>query len=194
MQLVHYSARPLLHRDMRSRIQDGRDGNFKPRGLWVSVTGEYDWKWWCESERFNTDRFDYATEIVLTEKNRVLHLKSDDDILAFTRTYQYSPYPEIPDHKAIDWRIVARHCDGIIIAPYSWELRLERETFWYYPWDCASGCIWNMDAVEALRPLPKPILNLEDDDNDQTQAGDARNQETDQCVQEPTADTKSVGT
>lgn len=32
----------------------------------------------------------------------------------------------------IDWPQVAQHYDGIIIAPYCWEMRLDREAGWYY--------------------------------------------------------------
>lgn len=35
-------------------------------------------------------------------------------------------------------------------APYQWECRLDRDTFWYYSWDCASACIWNLQAVRPL--------------------------------------------
>lgn len=44
--------------------------------------------------------------------------------------------------------------DGIVITPYVWSMRLDRSAFWYYGWDCASGCIWNASAVAELVPLP----------------------------------------
>lgn len=54
----------------------------------------------------------------------------------------------------IDWRKVAERYDGIEIAPYIWERRLESR--WYHSWDCASGCLWETrgTTVELLEVLP----------------------------------------
>jgi hypothetical protein len=30
------------------------------------------------------------------------------------------------------------------------ELQLDEFTSWYYGWDCASGCIWDVDAIERV--------------------------------------------
>jgi len=39
--------------------------------------------------------------------------------------------------------VVSKEYDGIEIAPYQWDARLS--LIWYYGWDVASGCIWNLD-------------------------------------------------
>ena len=44
-----------------------------------------------------------------------------------------------------------RRVDGIIIAPYQWYCRMTVD--WYYTWDCASGCIWNLDAIESVNAV-----------------------------------------
>ena len=41
-----------------------------------------------------------------------------------------------------DWKLIAQEFDGIEIAPYQWEIRMDYNFFWYYGWDCASGCLW----------------------------------------------------
>lgn len=68
---------------------------------------------------------------------------------------QYGQTPDWSKHYVyyIDWDRVASKHDGIIIAPYCWQQRLKDETFWYYSWDCASGCIWHPRAVTALIPI-----------------------------------------
>ena len=53
----------------------------------------------------------------------------------------------------IDWAEVASKYDGIIISPYQWSLRLDMEMMWYYGWDCASGCIWNISAIKELKEV-----------------------------------------
>ena len=49
----------------------------------------------------------------------------------------------------IDWHAVAQAYAGIEIAPYCWSLRFEYEFLWYYGWDCASGCVWELSAVRV---------------------------------------------
>jgi hypothetical protein len=51
----------------------------------------------------------------------------------------------------IDWEMVCGEYDGIIISPFCWERRLE--VMWYYTWDCASGCVWNLSAVIGVTIL-----------------------------------------
>lgn len=48
---------------------------------------------------------------------------------------------------SVNWPLIATRWDGIIIAPYQWSCRYDDRTFWYYGWDCASGCIWNLHAI-----------------------------------------------
>jgi len=49
------------------------------------------------------------------------------------------------------WGDLKQKYDGLIIAPYQWERRLD--LMWYYSWDCASGVIWNLDAVDTVTAL-----------------------------------------
>ncbi len=50
----------------------------------------------------------------------------------------------------LEWDKVKDKYQGIIIAPYQWECRLALETCWYYGWDCASGCIWDLDCIKEF--------------------------------------------
>lgn len=51
------------------------------------------------------------------------------------------------------WEEISSQCDGIMIAPYQWDMRLHTLFFWYYGWDCSSGCIWNLDCIEEFKLL-----------------------------------------
>lgn len=130
-----------------------RDGLHKPRGLWVSVEGEMDWKEWCEAENFGC--LDCVTEIILRPTATILRLSGAYDIDAFHAEYARDKYPGMTYAMyAIEWPRVAERYDGIIIAPYVWQRRLDGPASdWYYGWDCASGCIWNADAVQGVRPV-----------------------------------------
>lgn len=138
--LLHYSREPLTKKRDAHQAPDNR---FKPQGLWVSVEGEYDWRSWCESEDFGS--YSWQTEIALTGRDKPIMMLGPKDLDAFTDKYA-------KDRRSYDvnwWKIAADH-SGIIIAPYSWQHRLALS--WYYPWDCASGCLWSVGAWEIAAP------------------------------------------
>ena len=125
--------------------------DMKPSGLWVSVDGEYDWPEWCRAEDFNLANLEYRFKVELAPEANLLVIDSPLDLLDFTKQHGK---PIIPGHsgsyQGIDWPTLAKSYDGIIIAPYQWSCRLLHETFWYYGWDCASGCIWNPNAIAGM--------------------------------------------
>jgi hypothetical protein len=154
MDLTHYDTEPITLNREHTYVQEKmRSWVDKPRGLWVSVDGEDDWKSWCENESFDLDGLKHAHRVVLTEDANVLHIADAQQFLGFVEQYSV-PDPtweerlNIPnyDYVAIDWIKVADEYDGIIIAPYRWEFRLS--FMWYYGWDCASGCIWNLKVIK----------------------------------------------
>lgn len=140
MEFRHYAEDTVLLDRSRKYFQERPRSHTKPVGLWVSVKGEYDWHWWCTEEDFRTERL--AVEHHVTLGGNILVLDRPDDLLDFQTTYGV----EDRGYYAIDWPRVAHWYDGIVIAPYHWQHRLSLS--WYYTWDCASGCIWNLDAVE----------------------------------------------
>lgn len=58
--------------------------------------------------------------------------------------------PGMPRYEYIDWASVCRAYQGIVISPYFWSRRMG--PMWYYSWDCASGVIWDADAIESVGP------------------------------------------
>lgn len=158
MRLIHYSDEPLT--TVRSvRHSDKRAGAYKTPGLWVSAEGDYDWVWWCKSERWGLDRLVSATEVVLASGANIKHLTNAAEIDDFTETFALDRTPIW--HRGLDWHAIRQEWQGLIIAPYCWERRLADHTSWYYGWDCASGVIWDAAAVQELRQLPAPDLTDE---------------------------------
>ncbi len=148
-QLVHYSANPLGELYSVDPAKKGR-GWYKPNGLWVSVDGNGDgWKEWCVGEDFNTKNLAIAHLIELAKDANILRLTSDADLFSFTKEYQI--LGERRYDIKINWVRIGQEYQGIIIAPYCWECRLDDRTFWYYGWDCASGCIWDAKAIASFR-------------------------------------------
>lgn len=149
MKLIHYTNEPF---DLQSNKYDEEElsRHAKPNGLWVSVEGQYDWFWWCEGEQYNLESLTVSYEVVLKEDTNILHLKTADEVRAFGKMYGI-PAKWIwsdGDISELRWNEVKEKYQGIVIAPYQWDCRMASETSWYYGWDCASGCIWDLDCIK----------------------------------------------
>jgi hypothetical protein len=125
----------------------------KPNGFWVSVDGDDDWESWCKDNNFGLGRLSYRHEVILAKDANVLVLTSADEVRCFHKEYHSRE-----DAMYVDWTTVATKYQGIIIAPYQWSLRLSNIQ-WYYSWDCASGCIWDVKAISKV--TAKQSINAE---------------------------------
>lgn len=140
--LYHYTADPFLF-DGERRYEQEKGA--KPIGFWLSAEDDsVSWKDYCKGEDFRTETLRYQTSIKLLSNANVLHIATVLELEAFNRRFSYSRRSS----NYIDWPAVASFYDGIIIAPYQWPKRLDNSCFWYYTWDCASGCIWDLAAIE----------------------------------------------
>jgi len=146
MRLSHFSDEFEVRPKNREPWDDGPHF-MKPTGLWVSVDGEDDWPSWCISERYNGLE-KYAHEVTLKEDANVLVIEDGKGIESFTEQFGYQPYS---GSTFVSWPSVVTKWDGVIIAPYQWDYRLRDGFFWYYGWDCASGCIWAPRAIESVK-------------------------------------------
>jgi hypothetical protein len=158
MRLLHYTAKPI-RKFSRSRKYENA-GAYKPCGFWVSVEGPDDWYAWCQAESFGP-KDPLVYEVTLAPDARILHIDTLTKLDAFHRDWTMAPPPPLrtPD---VRWADVAQEWDGIIIAPYQWERRLARDFMWYYGWDCASGVIWNLNAIESVAPPTEPLGDIGD--------------------------------
>lgn len=160
MTLCHYSATPFALDSTRRYQQEPEQ--MKPNGLWLSAEDDdpeesYGWRQWCEGNDFNLDGLAHRVEVELTADARILRLDSAQHIRWFTREYGRQPLATWDSLRAIDWCLVASRHQGILIAPYQWECRLDRSTFWYYPWDCASACVWDASCVVVKSFAAAPL-------------------------------------
>lgn len=167
MRLMHYSELALPFGPM-DYVQNELRAFGKPTGYWVSVQGEDDWPTWCRENEFMESSLAHAHEVTLAPGHNILVLPTVEDMRGFHDRYSVEDAPTAELRKLrsfsdeyvwksrpIDWTAVTADHDGIIIAPYQWSLRMQLD--WFYGWDCASGCIWNLSAiasVEARSELP----------------------------------------
>lgn len=121
--------------------------DFKPVGFWYGVDG--DWERWCRGEQWGLHGEMFEHELALG-KERLLVLSSASDIDSFHDEFKGELFPGCKYFEYVDWQRVAERWDGIEIAPYQWDRRLNGAAHtWYYAWDCASGCIWRPKGVTA---------------------------------------------
>ncbi|MFT4126258.1 MAG: hypothetical protein QM662_08520 [Gordonia sp. (in: high G+C Gram-positive bacteria)] len=151
--LMHYQDHPVDFDRTRTYTQPPADPFGKPTGFWVSVEGDDDWPSWCQSEDFRTESLSHPHEVRLVPAANVWWLTTIADVDRFHMRFSRRRISDrrISDSwSVIDWRSVAALYDGVIIAPYQ---RSRRELDWYYGWDCASGCIWNLDAIASVEQV-----------------------------------------
>lgn len=156
MRLVHHTAEPFEYTPARYYPQEPAGGfHVKPRGLWLSDEDDFGWSEWCRDQGFALETLTYASEFAVEKPERVLCLSTVSDLNAFTSEYGKTPSyaqrsPFLSDLKmvGIDWQRVAMECGGILITPYQWRSRMD--LMWYYGWDVASACIWDLSVIREV--------------------------------------------
>ncbi len=174
---VHYSISPdkiIPHSVEQVPFAKDQDVLWsKPRGLWITpLDVEDNWHQWCTGEGFRTDHLKYEHVVTLAPDAKLLRLETEQDIKDIAEKHGFGLMAELytPDEMirnearygkqyvdhllskrdGIYWENIAKNYQGILIPQYIWECRLKNETAWYYPWDCASGCIWDASAISSI--------------------------------------------
>lgn len=163
--LFHHTERPMVFDRMRvyDQAQPGPWGWYsKPRGLWVSDEDEYGWSTWCRDEEFRLHGLTHPQRVILKPDANLLVLREHHELLAFQEVYG-NPDPGLATlgyaRYAINWAAVAEDFDGIFITPYQWSARFDVD--WYYTWDCASGCIWNLRCIQDIwSPVMEHVMKM----------------------------------
>jgi hypothetical protein len=165
--LFHYSSKPIekLYQEFHEYHGTSELMTCKPDGFWVSVEDykeDQTWKTWCEAEKIDLEKLRYRYLVKIKEGANILHLETSEHIIDFGVKYLANDQKDFDKFVKrrggrpylyiyhIKWHEVMKFWDGIIIAPYDWECRMLSETNWYDAWDCASGCLWNISAIESL--------------------------------------------
>jgi hypothetical protein len=153
----HYSSHPVQRERLVTRKQSPAGpyaAYSKPEGLWITDESEYNWPAWCLGENFGlyglTNR--HAVDI---DMSRVHLMQTVAEVREFAARFgvEDKASEEYMRRNGINWQKAESFYDGVIIAPYLWEIRLDHALSWYYGWDCSSGCIWDAGAIRDVRLL-----------------------------------------
>jgi hypothetical protein len=138
---IHLSDNPKL--TVHPVEQKGLLGIGKPNGLWYGLGNS-----WAEWAYYNMPDMikPYVYRLELKPR-RLLVIDSLEAFDAFEKTYKVNGIS--PRFAEIDWKRVASKYCGIQIAPYFWQRRMN--SFWYYGWDCASGCVWSPVSLKSVK-------------------------------------------
>lgn len=159
MILEHYSSETRI--DL-TQTYEQRGAN-KPVGLWLSVKGDSDWPAFCNGD-YPAGLRSQRHLVTLRADANVLVLDSHEAVVGLAARFpdpnNRSSNPRC--HDTIDWPAVAREYDGIVIPTHQSRVWRHMEASWYYAWDCACACIWNMAAVEtAVHQGPRDRMPCE---------------------------------
>lgn len=152
--LSHFSKRPFQFESTRAYKQQVQQ--MKPKGLWLShESANHPWSAFCLDAGWR-DSLSHRVEFEV-DVSDVLIINTDKKLAQFHKSYsnRHDNFLVL-----IDWEKVASNYAGIIISPYSYKYRLEIDYMWYYGWDCASGCIWELSALSELSSAVKPLIEV----------------------------------
>ena len=134
---IHMSKNPIYKLEQKDYNQSYGS---KPNGLWYGFGKE--WLDWIDSEMPEW-KGEHIYKVNVNTSN-ILQIKDYLEIENFTKEY-LRRVQTLPSTFFIDWNRISLKYDGIEINPYMWKYR--HELLWYYGWDIASGCVWNLDKV-----------------------------------------------
>ena len=167
--LSHFSKCPIK---AFSNVLHRGDNEHKPGGLWLSDESGHGWSalvpeqlrlgssGWEDGDELLRYRYDFSIDP--KQLDRILVLRTPDDLRSFTSDYREASQREcVDDGKPgyglhIDWSRVKSDYKGILITPYQSGLSHRNGTpdSTGYRFDCASGCFWD---IICLRPLRWPV-------------------------------------
>ena len=105
-----------------------------------------------------------TTDVKNPDPNKILRIKTNDDVKLFTKLYRMKPYKKLSlldskenvyfDYNTIDWQKVAKKFGGIEFNPYIHQVidpiingKIKIIMIWYTTVDVPSGCIWNLKNI-----------------------------------------------
>jgi hypothetical protein len=149
---------------------------FKPIGLWYAI-GDSWYKFWYKNHlemknlpkninifKLSIRKNSFTTDIKNPNPNKILRIKTNDDVKLLTKLYRIKPYKKLTildsnkniyfDYNIIDWKNFSKKFGGIEFNPYIHQVLNPVKNgkkgiiiTWYSTVDIPSGCIWNLKPI-----------------------------------------------
>lgn len=148
IQNEHFNDRIIMSNNDKiffNPVEKQTEDGTKPKGLWYGIGSS--WIDWVRNEMPDWEA-DNVFKININE-DKILKITSTEELLDFNRKYGVKSN----FYNNINWDKVSKDYSGIEISPYQYKLRLNRDVFWYYGWDVASGCIWGDNTIINVEKL-----------------------------------------
>jgi hypothetical protein len=156
--------------------QKNNPNPLKPLGLWYAI-GDSWYKHWYRNHlemknlpknlnifKLSIHKNSFTTDVKNPDPNKILRIKTNDDVKLFTKLYRMKPYKKLSlldnkenvyfDYNIIDWQKVAKKFGGIEFNPYIHQVidpiingKIKIIMIWYTTVDVPSGCIWNLKNI-----------------------------------------------
>ena len=154
---IHHSRKGSRSGDEPQMSGFTQEIGTKPNGLWYECQdgSSETWKEFCTIGLSKGYQYDSTYNVVLKDDGYyILHITDERHFEKFYEMYSVN-HPADQDgskgfDKMIDWPKVAEHYAGIEICPYLSKKRHDDDSFWYYGWDVASGCVWDSSGIKEL--------------------------------------------
>ena len=154
---VTISSKPIT--ELLNKSQESKRVFGKPVGLWYGFGDS-----WIEFLKYEMEmsykdlKAKHAYKIY-PNFDRIITLKTEDDITNFTKKYHMDPngveHMAFFPNNDINWVKVSQDYDGVEIPDYYNVKLMSDDPFysWLYLWDVDSGCIWNASGIKRLKHL-----------------------------------------
>jgi hypothetical protein len=138
---IHYTNENIDTLDLnRAYTQTAHNLAFhKPNGLWLSVTGIYDWEKYCLKNNYNLMNLKYEFQVKLNPHAKILVLHNNAALDVFEKNYAYR------------WEEIIKDYQGLVLSHIL--PKLYNMNLWCDSWRCTSACIWDLQAVEKVDRL-----------------------------------------
>lgn len=131
----------------------------KPKGLWYGFGDSWVYFMVTEGLKDRADLSNYTYEV--EPSANILSISTEQEMSSFTAKFGFPG--ETYGEYGINWEKVASSYSGIEITPYQGGIRgsfvdgagWAQRFAWYYPWDVASGCIWDPNGIKSMTLIHK---------------------------------------
>lgn len=163
---IHVSKEPITSLVPKEPIRGDKPIS-KPNGIWYGFGRS-----WLDyvAGHPHINHLQYQGTFIylvkIKDQNKILRLKTRGDIDKFNEKYYTKP--------GINWQAVAQSWSGIEINPFIPNLHRDGGKYsWYQTWDVASGCVWDVSAIQLklIYPKQQSVVKENEDEDDNEQEG-----------------------